>query len=54
MQKQGIIHEITLAYTAEMNRVLERLNCTLVELVKAMLHKARILSSKGPYNSKLR
>ena len=42
MQEQGIIHKVTLAYTAEMNGVLERLNRTLVESIRAMLDEANM------------
>ena len=38
VKKHGIQHQLTVAYTPQQNGVAERLNRTLVELVRSMLH----------------
>ena len=45
LQSRGIQHEKTPAYTPEMNGVAERINRTLVESAKAMLHEAGLPDS---------
>jgi transposase InsO family protein len=41
-KKQGIVHETTTPYTPEQNGKAERLNRTLVESARAMLHDAQL------------
>jgi len=45
LQNEGIKHEKTPAHTPEMNPVSERINRTLVEYIRAMLHEAGLLDS---------
>ena len=45
LQNEGIKHEKTPAHTPEMNPVSERINRTLVEYIRAMLHEASLLDS---------
>ncbi len=42
LSDHGIQHQLTLAYTPQQNGVAERMNRTLMNLVRSMLHHKRI------------
>ncbi len=41
----GIEHQLTIAYTPQQNGVAERMNRTLLDLVRSMLHTAKVSKS---------
>lgn len=45
LNEHGIIHQTTVAYTPQQNGVAERMNRTLIDLVRSMLHSAALPKS---------
>ena len=42
LQEDGIQHQLTVAYTPQLNSVVERMNRTLVDCVRSLLHLAQL------------
>ncbi len=42
LSQHGIEHQLTIAYTPQQNGVAERMNRTLLDLIRSMLHTAKI------------
>lgn len=42
LQENGISHQLTVAYTPQQNGIAERMNRTLVDLVRSMIHTANL------------
>ncbi len=42
LEEHGIVHQTTIAYTPQQNGVAERMNRTLIDLVRSMLHDANL------------